>query len=122
LEAVEGLVQQLFNPAVAFTSAPLNENDNPIPIINTLTEATPLIEEKEEDTNEDEKAARISATKSVNMIESYYMVPSPDGTDDPMNFQQGIAIKTSSTPLEREPEKRYGLNLVIFKRVSLSTY
>jgi hypothetical protein len=80
LQAVEGLVQQYFDPAVAFTSAPLNENDNPLPIPITVdTEEEASIKDNE-----------LDALKKVNkeMMESYYLVPSPDGSDDPVSLIQ----------------------------------
>ncbi|KAI8983120.1 hypothetical protein BDB01DRAFT_906239 [Pilobolus umbonatus] len=69
LLAVEGLVDQLINPAVAFTSAPLNENDIPLPI--------------QYETNEESLS---------NMMESFYIVPTAnpptatiDTTDKSLN-------------------------------------
>ncbi|KAI8327198.1 hypothetical protein EDC96DRAFT_588381 [Choanephora cucurbitarum] len=69
LEAVDGLVEQLFNPAIAFTSAPLDENDNPISSIN-LSKAQTEVEE--EDTK----------PKLVDMADSYYFVPTPEQEGD----------------------------------------
>lgn len=63
---MEGLVQQLFNPAVAFTSVPLNENDNPIP----FTEEP--VQKKE----------------TTHMLDSYYMVPNPESSDDTVTKTQ----------------------------------
>ncbi|KAI8329687.1 hypothetical protein BD560DRAFT_416622 [Blakeslea trispora] len=60
LEAVDGLVDQLFNPAIAFTSAPLDENDNPISSIDISR------------TQEDEKHM-----PKMDMTDSYYLVPTP---------------------------------------------
>lgn len=96
-------MQQLFNPAVAFTSAPLNENDNPIPIINIPTEqSVPVVEKKGDKIT---KPAVINNTKPSNMIESYYMVPSPDGSDDPVNYQS-LVSRTASISLGVNPDKR----------------
>jgi hypothetical protein len=79
LQAVEGLVQQYFDPAVAFTSAPLDENDNPLPISNT--EEDPI----EDDVLDPSKKAHMT---NKEMAESYYLVPSPDGSDDPVSLIQ----------------------------------
>lgn len=73
LEAVEGLVQQLFNPAVAFTSVPLNENDNPV-LPSTEQDDTTIKKEL------------------LPMLDSYYMVPNPDGTDTVNHVQTKLPI------------------------------
>lgn len=88
MEAVEGLVQQFFNPAVAFTSVPLNENDIPVPV--TQTEDKP--EEK-------------VCTKSENtsMFDSYCMVYSPDGSED-VNDQ--LINQLGSISIGNKQEKR----------------
>ncbi|KAI7906212.1 uncharacterized protein BX663DRAFT_499262, partial [Cokeromyces recurvatus] len=76
LEAVESLVQQLFNPAVAFTSAPLNENDNPIP---TLQEDN---------------------TKTIlNMADSYFIVPNPK---ELLTFKSDCSPERDPYELENE--------------------
>ncbi|GAA5806242.1 hypothetical protein HPULCUR_011773 [Helicostylum pulchrum] len=92
LEAVEGLVQQLFNPAVAFTSAPLNENDIPVPILTTPTEEKML---------EEETPNNLDGT---GMMDSYYLVPSPDGSDDVENFRN-LVNKTESISIKNKQEK-----------------
>ncbi|KAG0831151.1 hypothetical protein G6F19_006881 [Rhizopus arrhizus] len=60
LETVDTLLQGLINPAVAFTSAPLNKND--IPVLNDTQ------------TSDDEIDAQIT---NNNMMESFYIVPTP---------------------------------------------
>lgn len=89
LEAVEGLVQQFFNPAVAFTSVPLNENDIPVPVITTPTE----------DKTEEDSSIK---TENTSMFDSYCMVFSPE---DDLNDQQ-LSNKLSSMTLGTKPEKR----------------
>ncbi|KAI8061815.1 uncharacterized protein B0P05DRAFT_556735 [Gilbertella persicaria] len=75
LGAVDGLVDQLFNPAIAFTSAPLDENDNPISSIIS-----------KEDT-----------TKS--MVDSYYLVPNPNSLK-----QQEIPFTDEAEATQEESE------------------
>jgi hypothetical protein len=65
---VETLVQQLSNPAVAFASAPLNENDYPLPL---PAQETP--EPNEEEASDEEVG------DPNQMMESYYFVPEPKG-------------------------------------------
>ncbi|KAI8878614.1 hypothetical protein K501DRAFT_29407 [Backusella circina FSU 941] len=65
LEVVETLVQQLSNPAVAFASAPLNENDYPLSLPTQETPEEDEVEEENSDPNQ--------------MMESYYFVPEPKG-------------------------------------------
>lgn len=97
LEAVEGLVQQLFNPAVAFTSAPLNENDVPVPV--------PTITPSKENSVVEEIPNKADNTS---MMDSYYLVPSPDGSDDVENFQN-LINKTESIPITNKQENRYAI-------------
>lgn len=87
-------MQQLFNPAVAFTSAPLNENDIPVPILTTPTEEKML---------EEETPNNLDGT---GMMDSYYLVPSPDGSDDVENFRN-LVNKTESISIKNKQEKRY---------------
>ncbi|CAO3657440.1 unnamed protein product [Mucor hiemalis] len=104
LEAVEGLVDQLFNPAVAFTSAPLDENDNPIPIIYGPAQ---LKMEEDSISQQQAESANIATTKPVNMMDSYYIVPSPDGSDDPVNYQNSVN-KPAIVTLNSETDKSKG--------------
>lgn len=83
---MEGLVQQYFDPAVAFTSAPLDENDNPLHIPTT-----------------EEVSIGLDAVKKVQidskeMMESYYLVPNPDGSDDSVNVIEKRLGTLSITP------------------------
>ncbi|KAI7894652.1 uncharacterized protein EV154DRAFT_548807 [Mucor mucedo] len=87
LEAVEGLVQQFFNPAVAFTSVPLNENDIPVPV-------TPTEDKLEEDMS--------TKSEQTNMFDSYYMVYSPDGSEDDTNNPPVHQIQPMSTGTKQE--------------------
>lgn len=97
MEAVEGLVDQLFNPAVAFTSAPLDENDNPIPIVYG-----PAPSDLEDSVSrQEESKSTINSIKPVNMMESYYMVPNIDGSDDSPEYQQ-LVNKTTEISLNQK--------------------
>ncbi|RCH84427.1 hypothetical protein CU097_003303 [Rhizopus azygosporus] len=89
LEVVEGLVQNLINPAVAFASAPLNENDIPVPIATQ----TPLDPDMDHDLQLDNN----------NMMESFYIVPKPKDYQE----RQYSIIKTGKddTLKENDSEK-----------------
>lgn len=104
LEAVEGLVDQLFNPAVAFTSAPLDENDNPIPIVYGPTQLKTEEESSGVSQQRQSESTQTSTVKPANMMDSYYIVPSPDGSDDPVHYQHRVnkpAIVTSNNEADK---------------------
>ncbi|KAG2203803.1 hypothetical protein INT47_012736 [Mucor saturninus] len=88
LEAVEGLVQQFFNPAVAFTSVPLNENDIPVPVTPTELEE---VSTKSEQTN---------------MFDSYYMVYNPDGSEEDNPLVHQIQPMSTGTKQEKSIEQQ----------------
>ncbi|KAL7313068.1 hypothetical protein PS15m_006857 [Mucor circinelloides] len=62
-ESVNKLVENVCNPAVAFTSAPLNENDIPIP--------------DEVDVEETSATLQQSRTGNAMMVDSYFIVTDP---------------------------------------------
>lgn len=99
-------MDQLFNPAVAFTSAPLDENDNPIPIVYGPTQLKTEEENSGVSQQRQSESTQTSTVKPANMMDSYYIVPSPDGSDDPVHYQHRVnkpAIVTSNN----EADKRY---------------
>ncbi|KAI9482755.1 MAG: hypothetical protein EXX96DRAFT_615752 [Benjaminiella poitrasii] len=87
LEAVEGLVQQLFNPAVAFTSAPLNENDNPIPTLPEEVDTTIATRDGNDHV-------------MLNMADSYFLVPDPNDAT-----HQGLSSVVSKSENSSSPQR-----------------
>lgn len=45
---------------------------------------------------------------NTSMMDSYYLVPSPDGSDDVENFQN-LINKTESIPITNKQENRYAI-------------
>ncbi|KAI8991020.1 hypothetical protein BDF20DRAFT_842255 [Mycotypha africana] len=95
LEAVESLVQQLLNPAVAFTSAPLNENDYPLPYTRLeLTDTT------RKTVYQYSSMLQQKGTKSNNMSGSYFMVPTP-GKENLVEYSNNMKMRTEYDNRER---------------------
>lgn len=99
-------MDQLFNPAVAFTSAPLDENDNPIPIVYGPTQLKTEEDNSSVSQQRQAESNQTSTMKPVNMMDSYYIVPSPDGSDDLVHYQHRVN-KPTTVKLNKEADKRY---------------
>ena len=100
-ESVNKLLDKVCNPAVAFTSAPLNENDNPIP------EAEIEIEEKS-------TILPHSHNNNALMMDSYFIVTDPKDESlvnnlqkqlDSLSINSTAAVNTSTDDLKLENER-----------------
>lgn len=67
-ESVNQLVENVCNPAVAFTSAPLNENDIPIPDEAEVDESASVLHQSHNNNNN---------TSNAMMMDSYFIVTDP---------------------------------------------